>query len=222
MDRRTPLAAGLDTFSVVLFVAIGRREHEQDSAIAGLIEHRRAVPDRARARLAGAAGVEPPDRVAHRRRRLGDRRGRRHAAAQPRVRRRHRHVVRRSWRRCSSAFFIVGWRLAFAAIDRAARVHPASDTPCGSDDVRDRAADGGAVRGPVVVDRLLDADVPDEVADDRQQEPQAPDRGDRRLLALAAVQLLDLGGHQEHRDRRDEERDQQVGDAAEARVRAGA
>ena len=38
MDPRTPLAAGLDTFAVVLFVAIGRREHEQDSAIAGLIE----------------------------------------------------------------------------------------------------------------------------------------------------------------------------------------
>ena len=38
MDRRTPLAAGLDTFVVVLFVAIGRREHEQDSAISGLIE----------------------------------------------------------------------------------------------------------------------------------------------------------------------------------------
>ena len=38
MDRRTPLATGLDTFAVVLFVAIGRREHEQDSAIAGLIE----------------------------------------------------------------------------------------------------------------------------------------------------------------------------------------
>ncbi|HYN32608.1 MAG TPA: DUF3054 domain-containing protein [Ilumatobacteraceae bacterium] len=38
MDRRTPLAAGLDTFVVVLFVAIGRREHERDSAIAGLIE----------------------------------------------------------------------------------------------------------------------------------------------------------------------------------------
>lgn len=37
IDRRTPLAAGLDTFSVVLFVAIGRREHEQDSAISGLI-----------------------------------------------------------------------------------------------------------------------------------------------------------------------------------------
>jgi Protein of unknown function (DUF3054) len=37
MDRRTPMAAGLDTFAVVLFVAIGRREHERDSAIAGLI-----------------------------------------------------------------------------------------------------------------------------------------------------------------------------------------
>lgn len=38
MHERTPLAAGLDTFFVVLFVAIGRREHDQDSAIAGLIE----------------------------------------------------------------------------------------------------------------------------------------------------------------------------------------
>lgn len=38
MHRRTPLAAGLDTFAVVLFVAIGRREHERDSAIAGLIQ----------------------------------------------------------------------------------------------------------------------------------------------------------------------------------------
>ena len=37
MDRRLPLALGLDTFSVVLFVAIGRREHERDSAIAGLV-----------------------------------------------------------------------------------------------------------------------------------------------------------------------------------------
>mgnify|MGYP001814714456 CR=1 FL=1 len=38
MDRRTPLAAGLDTFAIVLFVAIGRREHDRDSAIVGLIE----------------------------------------------------------------------------------------------------------------------------------------------------------------------------------------
>lgn len=37
MHPRTPLAAGLDTFAVVLFVAIGRREHERDSAIAGLL-----------------------------------------------------------------------------------------------------------------------------------------------------------------------------------------
>ena len=37
MDRRLPLALGLDTFSVVLFVAVGRREHERDSAISGLI-----------------------------------------------------------------------------------------------------------------------------------------------------------------------------------------
>ncbi len=37
MDRRLPLALGLDTFSVVLFVAIGRREHERAEGIAGLI-----------------------------------------------------------------------------------------------------------------------------------------------------------------------------------------
>jgi len=38
MDRRTPLAAGLDTALVVLFVAVGRREHDRDSAIAGLVD----------------------------------------------------------------------------------------------------------------------------------------------------------------------------------------
>lgn len=37
MDRRLQLALGLDVFSVTLFVAIGRREHERDSAIAGFI-----------------------------------------------------------------------------------------------------------------------------------------------------------------------------------------
>lgn len=37
MDRRLLVALGLDTFFVVLFVAVGRREHERDSAIAGLI-----------------------------------------------------------------------------------------------------------------------------------------------------------------------------------------
>ena len=38
MDRRVPLAVGIDVFSVTLFVAIGRREHERGSSIAGLIE----------------------------------------------------------------------------------------------------------------------------------------------------------------------------------------
>jgi hypothetical protein len=38
MDRRLPLALGLDVFSVTLFVAVGRREHERDSAIVGLID----------------------------------------------------------------------------------------------------------------------------------------------------------------------------------------
>lgn len=38
MSNRTPRAAGLDTFIVVLFVAIGRREHDRDSAIVGLLE----------------------------------------------------------------------------------------------------------------------------------------------------------------------------------------
>jgi len=38
MDRRLQLALGIDVFSVTLFVAIGRREHEQGFAISGLIE----------------------------------------------------------------------------------------------------------------------------------------------------------------------------------------
>ena len=38
MDRRVPLAVGIDVFSVTLFVAIGRREHERGSEITGLIE----------------------------------------------------------------------------------------------------------------------------------------------------------------------------------------
>ena len=38
MDRRVPLALGIDVFSVTLFVAVGLREHERDSAIAGLID----------------------------------------------------------------------------------------------------------------------------------------------------------------------------------------
>lgn len=36
-DHRTPLAAGLDTASVVLFVAIGKREHDQDTATSELV-----------------------------------------------------------------------------------------------------------------------------------------------------------------------------------------
>ena len=35
---RLPLAAGLDTAMVVLFVAAGRRTHDQDPGISGLIE----------------------------------------------------------------------------------------------------------------------------------------------------------------------------------------
>jgi hypothetical protein len=34
---RTPLAAGLDTAVVVLFVAIGRRNHDEDPGVAGLV-----------------------------------------------------------------------------------------------------------------------------------------------------------------------------------------
>jgi Protein of unknown function (DUF3054) len=37
IDHRTSFAVGLDTASVVLFVAIGRREHDEDAAIAGLV-----------------------------------------------------------------------------------------------------------------------------------------------------------------------------------------
>lgn len=38
MHPRTPLAAGLDTFFIVLFVAIGRRNHDEDPAVSGLIQ----------------------------------------------------------------------------------------------------------------------------------------------------------------------------------------
>jgi hypothetical protein len=38
MDRRLALALGIDVFSVTLFVAIGRREHEQGSSLRGLID----------------------------------------------------------------------------------------------------------------------------------------------------------------------------------------
>lgn len=37
IHRRAPLAAGLDTAIVVLFVSIGKREHDQDTAISGLL-----------------------------------------------------------------------------------------------------------------------------------------------------------------------------------------
>ncbi len=37
-DRTLPLAVGLDTFVVVLFVAIGLREHAQDSAFVNVIK----------------------------------------------------------------------------------------------------------------------------------------------------------------------------------------
>ncbi|HSL73999.1 MAG TPA: DUF3054 domain-containing protein [Ilumatobacteraceae bacterium] len=37
MDRRASLAVGFDTFAVVLFVAVGRREHEREATISGLI-----------------------------------------------------------------------------------------------------------------------------------------------------------------------------------------
>ncbi len=37
VHERTPLAAGLDTAVVVTFVSIGRRTHDQDDAVAGLI-----------------------------------------------------------------------------------------------------------------------------------------------------------------------------------------
>jgi hypothetical protein len=36
-DRLVPIAAGLDAFVVVAFVAIGRRNHDEDPGIAGLV-----------------------------------------------------------------------------------------------------------------------------------------------------------------------------------------
>lgn len=38
MDRRLPLAVGLDTFSIALFVVLGRRNHERDSEVVGFLE----------------------------------------------------------------------------------------------------------------------------------------------------------------------------------------
>lgn len=37
-ERRLPLAVGLDAFVVVLFVAIGRRNHEEGSALSDVLE----------------------------------------------------------------------------------------------------------------------------------------------------------------------------------------
>lgn len=37
-DRRLPIAIGLDVFFVVLFVAIGRRNHDEGSGFAGVIQ----------------------------------------------------------------------------------------------------------------------------------------------------------------------------------------
>jgi len=38
MHPRTPLAAALDTAVVVSFIAIGRRNHDEDEAISGIVE----------------------------------------------------------------------------------------------------------------------------------------------------------------------------------------
>lgn len=38
MQNRLPIAAGLDTFVVVAFVAIGRRNHDENPGIAGLVD----------------------------------------------------------------------------------------------------------------------------------------------------------------------------------------
>jgi hypothetical protein len=38
MDRRLPLALGIDVFSVTLFVSVGRREHDREPGLSGLID----------------------------------------------------------------------------------------------------------------------------------------------------------------------------------------
>ena len=38
MQNRLPIAAGLDAFVVVAFVAIGRRNHDENPGIAGLVD----------------------------------------------------------------------------------------------------------------------------------------------------------------------------------------
>jgi hypothetical protein len=37
-ERRVPVAVGLDVFVVVLFVAIGRRNHDEGTALSGVVE----------------------------------------------------------------------------------------------------------------------------------------------------------------------------------------
>ena len=38
MDRRVPLAIGLDAFSISLFVALGRRSHDRDGGVSSYLE----------------------------------------------------------------------------------------------------------------------------------------------------------------------------------------
>src|SRR3954454_14465508 len=79
-----------------------------------------------------------------------------------------------------------------------------------------RSGSGRTSAHPEVVDGGLDLEVPDERADDREQEPQAPDRLDRRGLAFALVHGLELDRDHEPHDRVHEDGEHDADRATEA------
>ena len=131
MQRRVPLAVGLDTFAVVLFVALGRREHERGSSISGLIETAAPFLIALVAGVARPPHLEPTDRLA-----IGHRRvGRSTLGVGMAV----RAIVFGDGTAMSfvivAALFLaltlIGWRLVFGAIERR-RLRDRGDTdePC--------------------------------------------------------------------------------------------
>src|SRR5207244_1550235 len=74
----------------------------------------------------------------------------------------------------------------------------------------------GTLAEPELAERLLHPQVPDDVADERQQEPEAPEHGDEALATIALVHVLDLVGDGEHHHRRDHDVDDDAEHAAEA------
>src|SRR5689334_22657037 len=73
-----------------------------------------------------------------------------------------------------------------------------------------------ALRFPVAVERALHLDEPDDVADEREQEPQTVDPAHGALLAVEVlVHVTHLRRHEEERDRRDQDVDDQPDHSAD-------